>query len=384
MTEARAAFLSMGFRPLFLAAGTWSALAAALWLGALAGAIEIPSLFSPTLWHAHEMIFGFALAAIGGFLLTAIPNWTGRPPIRGVALALLFAAWVVGRIAVAFSAWTGPEIAAVLDLAYPVALAAIAFREIYASGNRRNLPVAGIVSVFVLADVLVHCESIGWAETGPLGMRLAIATLALLVTLIGGRVVPAFTRNWLAARGEGAQPAPFGGLDRAAIAATALAGLAWTIWPERLETGVLALAAGAIHAVRLLRWRFWRILSDPLLWVLHLGYFWLAAGFVLIGLALLTELATPTAALHALTAGAFGTMILAVMTRASLGHAGRELRAGAGTTACYLLVTAAVVLRVLAPAQPDLLFASGALWVAGYGLFVVLYMPLFVGRAPAE
>lgn len=384
MTENRVAFPGMGFRPMFLAAGTWSALAASLWLGALGGVIEIPSQFSPTQWHAHEMIFGFALAAIGGFLLTAIPNWTGRAPVQGVPLALLFAAWVLGRAAVTFSAETGPAVAAVLDLAYPVALTAIAFREIAAGGNRRNLPVAGIVSVFVLANVLVHCEAMGWAETGSLGLRLAIATLALLVTLIGGRVVPAFTRNWLASRGEGTQPAPFGRIDRAAILLTAIAGLAWTIWPERMETGVLSLAAGATHAIRLARWRFWRTLTDPLLWVLHLGYFWLAVGFVLIGLALVSEFGTPAAALHALTAGAFGTMILAVMTRASLGHAGRELVAGPGTIACYLLVTAAVLLRVLAPGQSDLLFASGVLWIAGYGLFAVLYLPLFMGAAPSE
>lgn len=378
-------FLQAGFRPLFLAAGAWSALAVGIWLATLAGVMDIPSALDPMTWHAHEMMFGFALAAVGGFLLTAIPNWTGREPVSGWPLGLLALAWMAGRMAMFFSAHMGPAATAIIDLAYPVALTAIAAREIIAGGNRRNLPVAGFVALLTLCNMLVHAESLGWTESASLGIRLSIATLALLLSVIGGRVIPAFTRNWLKSRDDGSDlPAEFGAFDKLTILLTAIAGPVWAAFPDRAETGWLALACGLAHGVRLLRWRGDRSLSAPLLWVLHLGYLWLAVGFVLIALAQLVPAIAASAALHALTGGAFGTMILAVMTRASLGHAGRDLIAGPGTTACYVLVTLAVLLRVAAPfftAATEFLFAAALFWIAGYGLFTALYLPIFLKRS---
>jgi uncharacterized protein involved in response to NO len=383
----KTAFLEAGFRPMFLAAGAWSALAVAIWLAALVGVIEIPSVLDPRAWHAHEMLFGFVLAAIGGFLLTAIPNWTGRNPVSGTELGLLALAWLAGRVAMFVSGYIGAEAAAVIDLAYPVALTAIAAREIVAGGNLRNLPVAGLIGLLTLSDMLVHVEALGWADTALLGLNLAIALVALLVSLIGGRVVPAFTRNWLKARGDDDGPAAFGLVDRLAILLTALAGPAWAVFPDRVETAWLALACGLMHFARVMRWRGARSLAAPLLWVLHLAYLWLATGFMLIGLAVLVPGIPPSAALHALTGGAFGTMILAVMSRASLGHAGRELVAGNGTVACYVLVTLAVVLRVTAPLFPSILeplFAAALFWIAAYGLFTVLYLPIFLQPKPGD
>lgn len=377
--------LRVGFRPFFLAGGVWSALAVVLWLGGLAGVVALPTAFDPSVWHAHEMLFGFVAAVIAGFLLTAIPNWTGRLPLRGPGLALLVGLWALGRVAVALSALTGPWAAAVLDLAFPAAFCAVVLREILAGRNWSNLPIAGVLAVLMASNLLTHLEPLGVAETAGLGLRLGIATVALLIVLVGGRVVPSFTRNWLAKRGEQRLPRPFGRLDRLAILSSLGAGLAWTLAPEAAISGVLALLAAALGAIRLAGWRGHRTLTEPLVWVLHLGTAWLVLGWALLGAAILIPGLDPASALHALTAGAMGTMTLAMMTRATLGHSGRALTAGVGTTLCYGLVGLAALTRVLAPLVPDaaaLLYAlSGLAWIGAFGLFVVLYAPLLTGPA---
>ena len=381
------AILAVGFRPFFLGAGLWAAGAVALWLAQLAGWPALPSAFDPIAWHAHEMLFGYVTAVIAGFLLTAIPNWTGRLPVCGRQLGGLFALWCAGRVAIGVSAWIGPAPAAALDLAFPAALCAVVLREIAAGGNWRNLPVAAIVAVLAASNGLVHLEVLGLAPTqylgADLGLRLGIAAVAVLIMLVGGRVVPSFTRNWLAKRGEAVLPRPFGRLDRLAVAATVAAGLAWTFAPEAPASGALALLAAALGGARLAGWRGHRTRAEPLVWVLHLGYAWLVAGFALMGAAVLVPALPQSAALHALTAGAMGTMTLAIMTRATLGHSGRALTAGPGTAAIYALVGAAALLRVLAPLtalDAALLFGlSGLAWIGAFALFVVLYGPLLVG-----
>ena len=375
--------LRIGFRPFFLAGGVWSALAVALWLGNLAGFVELPTAFDPAVWHAHEMLFGFVVAVIAGFLLTAIPNWTGRLPVRGRGLGLLAAIWILGRVAVGVSGLIGPLAAAVLDLAFPIAFCAVVLREVLAGRNWRNLPIVGILAVLAASNLLTHLEPIGLASTGGLGLRLGIATVAVLIALVGGRIVPSFTRNWLAKRGEQPLPRGFGRVDRLAIVATVAVGLAWGLVPEAPVTGVLALVAAGLGGVRLAGWRGQQTLAEPLVWVLHLGYGWLVLGWTLLGAAILLPEFDPASALHALTVGAMGTMTLAVMTRASLGHSGRPLHAGAGTTWCYGLVGLAALARVVAPLAPDgaaLLFGlSGLAWIGAFGLFVMLYAPLLTG-----
>ncbi len=385
------AILAVGFRPFFLGAGLWAAGAVALWLAQLAGWPALPSAFDPIAWHAHEMLFGYVTAVIAGFLLTAIPNWTGRLPVCGRQLGGLFALWCAGRVAIGVSAWIGPAPAAALDLAFPAALCAVVLREIAAGGNWRNLPVAAIVAVLAASNGLVHLEVLGLAPTqylgADLGLRLGIAAVAVLIMLVGGRVVPSFTRNWLAKRGEAVLPRPFGRLDRLAVAATVAAGLAWTFAPEAPASGALALLAAALGGARLAGWRGHRTRAEPLVWVLHLGYAWLVAGFALLGAAVLVPALPQSAALHALTAGAMGTMTLAIMTRATLGHSGRALTAGPGTAAIYALVGAAALMRVLAPLtalDAALLFGlSGLAWIGAFALFVILYGPLLVGRRRA-
>ena len=382
------AILERGFRPFFLAAGLWAAVAVVLWLAMIAGVFALPSALGPVDWHAHEMLFGYGAAAIAGFLLTAIPNWTGRLPVRGWRLALLVGVWAAGRLAVAISALTGVEAMAVIDVAFLLMFWATILREILAGRNWRNLIVAGLVGFLVVCNLLIHLEYLDVAETAAFGFRLAITDMLLLITLIGGRVVPSFTRNWLAKRGEKTLPSPFGRLDRVALAASLAAGLLWAFLPEGIVTGVVVLFAALANGLRLARWRGQKTLTEPLVWVLHLGYAWIVAGFALLAVSLLTSALPQTAAIHAFTAGTVGTMTLAVMTRATLGHTGRTLTAGPWTTAIYLLVTASGVLRVVSPIAADVETAvvalSGLSWIAAFSLFVAFYGALLAGRSARQ
>jgi len=383
------ALLQQGFRPFFLAAGLWAAGALILWPAMLTGAVALPTAFDPVTWHAHEMLFGFAGATIAGFLLTAVPNWTGRLPLQGLPLAGLAALWLAGRVAVAVSAWTSPPAAAALDLAFLAALLGAVAREILAGRNWRNLPVCLALATLLLANALTHLDALGLAATGPAGIRLGTAVLVALITLVGGRIVPSFTANWLKKRGETRLPAPFGRFDQATLLLTLAALLAWTMAPAGQLTAVAALAAGLANALRLARWRGHRTLAEPLVAVLHLGYAWIPAGLFLTDIgAWSPDLVPPVAGLHALTAGAIGTMTLAVMTRATLGHTGRALTAGRGTLVIYACVTLGALFRVVAPIAPDLpmLSLSALLWAGAFLLFAAVYGPLLcradLGRVP--
>jgi uncharacterized protein involved in response to NO len=378
-------FLQEGFRPFFLGAALWSALALCLWLGSLVGHVALPTAFDALTWHGHEMIFGFAVAAVSGFLLTAIPNWTGRLPLQGGPLAVLALTWLAGRAAVTVSAWIGAPLAAAVDLAFLILLLMAVLREVAAGRNWRNLPMPMALGLLIAANLLVHLEALDVAETAALGLRLAMSVLLMLIALVGGRIIPSFTRNWLAKRGVTPLPAGFGAVDKVALVAGAVGLAGWVAAAEPSITGAALIVAGLAAALRLARWRGYRTAAEPLVWVLHAGHGWLALGLFLLGLSHLWAAVPSAAALHALTAGAIGTMILAVMTRATRGHTGRALAAGLGTTSIYLLVTAAAALRVAAAVATGLylplLIASGAAWVGAFLLFMALYgMPLLTPR----
>jgi uncharacterized protein involved in response to NO len=358
----QAPVLSVGFRPFFLLSALWAALAVPVWLTAYvhgyAPRADLPAMF----WHAHEMVYGFGFAAVAGFMLTAIPNWTGRVPVRGVGLAVLALLWLAGRVALLL-----PAMFAIVDLAFGIALMAVVARELIAGRNWRNLPMLAALGLLVAGNVLFH---LGIDPT----CRLGIATLLMLIALVGGRIVPSFTRNWLAKRGPGTRlPAPESVLDRVALLVTLVALGAWVsgiaTWPAAI--------AGAALAARLARWRGLSTASEPLLFILHAGYAWLAVGLILLGLEI-----QPQAALHALTVGAIGTMTLAVMTRASLGHTGRALTADAATVAIYVLVTLAALMRVLSPlAGPHAVLVTsfaGLAWTAAFATFAFHYGRMLV------
>jgi uncharacterized protein involved in response to NO len=372
------AVLSAGFRPFFLLAALWAALAVPLWLAFFAGEIALTSALAPVVWHAHEVVYGYGVAVVAGFLLTAIPNWTGRLPLQGVPLAFLVLLWAMGRAASLLSGTLGAGAAAVLDLAFPLTFLAAVAREIMAGRNWRNLPILGALAVLLAGNLLVHLDALGIAATARLGNRIGVATLLMLITFVGGRIVPSFTRNWLAKeQPELAAPAPFGRVDRIAIAVTAIALALWAAVPDAAISPWAELAAGVAQALRLSRWRGEASLAEPLLWILHLGYGWLALGFLLLAANGLVPVMPQTAALHALTVGAIGSMTLAVMTRATLGHTGRSVTAGPGTTAIYVLVTLAALLRLGAPFATTgfllVLSLATAAWSGAFGLFVLLY-----------
>lgn len=370
--------LSAGFRPFFLGSAIWAAIGIPLWLAVYGGETSLPSLLSPFIWHVHEMVFGFAAAAVAGFLLTAIPNWTGRMPLQGRPLAVLVLLWALGRVGILVSGLIGGYTAAVADLAFPAAFLVTVAREITAGRNWRNLPMLLALSLLLLGNLLVHLEAIGVADTAALGNRLGIATLLMLISLVGGRIIPSFTRNWLMkSRPRARPPRPEGRFDHAILGVTALALISWVAAPDAVVTACGTIIAGGAIGLRMIRWRGLNTMREPLLFILHVGYGWLAVGFLLLGIDVLFDFLPATAALHALTVGAIGTMTLAVMTRASLGHTGRPLVAGWGTQAIYALVTLAAVLRVLSPLAGErmmlILWTAGIAWTAAFGLFAILY-----------
>jgi uncharacterized protein involved in response to NO len=373
------ALLRQGFRPFFLGAGGWALVAMVLWIAILQGTISLPTAFDPIAWHVHEMLFGFVTAAIAGFLLTAIPSWTGRMPLQGGPLAVLVGVWLAGRLAVGVSASIGAGSAAVLDLAFLALLLGVVLREILAGRNWRNLPMPGVLGVLLVANALMHADAAGLAATGPLGQRLGIAIVILLIGLVGGRIIPSFTLNWLKKRGESNLPASFGVLDRVALGLAAAALAMWVVAPESPIGGALLIAAGVASLIRLARWRGHLTLAEPLVWSLHLGFVWVGIGLLLVGLSVFLPDVSSAAGLHALTAGAMGSMTLAVMTRATLGHTGRLLTADRWT-----VVAAAAALRVAAPFLADvylpLLWASGLAWSTAFGLFVAHYGRLLLSR----
>ena len=256
------------------------------------GAVEPPTAFPPNIWHAHEMAFGYGGAVVAGFLLTAIPNWTGRLPLQGGPLGALVVLWFCGRLAVLFSSIIGLGASAVVDLAFPAAFLAVVAREIVAGRNWRNLPMVGALALLLIGNALTHSDALGFASVDGVGNRLGVATLLVLVSLIGGRIVPSFTRNWLVKQDPNtATPAQFDLVDRIALATTVIALLAWAFAPESGSTPWFELAAGGALAARLARWRGEKTLPEPLLWVLHLGYGWLSIGLLLLGLNGLTRAA---------------------------------------------------------------------------------------------
>jgi len=376
-------FLTQGFRTFFFAAGFWAAAALTFWILMLTTGLEAPSRFEPLAWHIHEMLFGFIMAAIAGFLLTAIPNWTQRLPVSGGPLALLAALWLLGRIACLVSAALPSWLAVAADLSFPATLVGVVAREIVAGRNWRNLPMVAPVALLGIANLLMHLEATGLPVPSGLGWRLGLAAVIVLVSVVAGRIVPSFTRNWLAKRQGAELPAPYGRIDQAALGALHAGLFGWAAFPSFSAIGALLLLGALLNLWRLLRWRGAATTAEPLLLILHLGYGWLVLGAGLLGASMLDDDLPQSAAVHALTAGAIGTMILAVMTRATRGHTGRDLRADRATGLIYILVNLAAASRVAAAFITawtlPLLIASACFWVAAFGGFLLRYGPMLLG-----
>ncbi|UYZ09463.1 NnrS family protein [Agrobacterium salinitolerans] len=372
------AIFSYGFRPFFLGGALWAIVAMVLWIAALSGFIDLGGDYGAPNWHAHEMLFGFASAVLAGFLLTAVPNWTGRLPVSGKPLVWLFALWCAGRLFLLVSETVGVVTAAAVDGLFLPALLAICAREVIAGRKWKDLKVLGGLLALSVANIVFHVAAIE-GDLSQIATRLAVSAYTVLVIIVGGRIVPSFTRNWLNRFGRTDFPVPYNGFDTAAIL-TGIAALAvWTIEPESIVAVPTALLAAFMHAARLIRWRGWTTWPEQVLVVLHVAYAFIPAGFITIALAALDVMDTRSV-LHILTVGVIGCMMLAVMTRASLGHTGRKLAASRVTIAAYVALIACALLRPAAEFFPGAmmhLYACSALfWIVGFGLFCVEYGPI--------
>ncbi len=375
------AFFSYGFRPFFLGAAVVAGVAVPAWVAMLAGIGDIEMVYPSREWHVHEMVFGFLPCVITGFLLTAIPNWTGRPPLKGLPLVLLFAVWVAGRLSLACP-WFPRFAAAFIDCAFFIVVAGIVWREIAAGKIWDRVPFGVLISLYAMANVLFHVLVSRGMETDP-AVRMALGPLLVLLTLIGGRITPGFSEDFFEERGIAKQPAPFSRFDGMSILLVVVAAITWAVQPQHLATGWILLAAGLANLIRLTRWHGWMTWREPLVFILHVGYAWLGLSLIILGGSILGFGLAPEDAVHALTTGAVGSMTLAVMTRATLGHTGRHKHAGPLTVLIYVLVNLGAIFRLLAPTSdmPTMvgLVMAAVCWSGAYLLFAVLYGPFLIG-----
>lgn len=386
------AFFSYGFRPFFLGAAVCAALVMSLWIAWLAAAASglpvawLMVAMAPHAWHAHEMVYGFGLAAVAGFLLTAVPNWTGAAPLNGRPLAILFVIWLAGRLALLLSARLPVALVAMLDLAFIPALGYVAARQLMVKPARRNmvfLALLALLALLTLANAAFHAHTLGLiGGDGLAGVRLGVLMLSLMIAIVGGRIIPAFTHNWLHLNAPaGPMPRKDPRLDAAAIAAFAAYAAAEAAGVPAIVIAALAMLAAILNAARLIGWRGLAARSSPIVFVLHAGYAWLVAGLALAAASHVTATVPRVLALHAFGTGAVGTMILAVMSRAALGHTGRPLVAAPSIVAAYWLVSLSAALRIAGPlavpsAAHAVLLLSGLAWVAAFAIFAAIYAPI--------
>lgn len=373
------ALFSYGFRPFFLGGAVWALLAMVLFLTGLSGAGFVPGGdYGLIAWHQHEMLFGFAPAVLAGFLMTAIPNWTGRMPLSGRPLMALAALWLAGRVLFALPSLAGMTATLLIEAAFLPVLAAVFLIELVAGKKWRDIKVVAIVGLLAVANVALHLAVLrGWGDASG-AARLAVAGYVMLVVIIGGRITPSFTTNWLRKRGARRLPHAFGRFDAGAAITSGAALVAWVTAPEGRLTALICLAAGLVNLIRLARWRGWATWREPLVLMLHLSWLMLAAGFLAQAGAAQGWISMP-AALHVFAIGVIGAEMMAVMARATRGHTARVLHASAVTCAAFAAIMAAAALRPLAELVGDydaMIRWAGGLWIAGWLLFLVEYAPM--------
>lgn len=380
----RSNLFAYGFRSSFLLAGIAALLLVPLWAWSFITGTARGSSWPPMLWHAHEMLFGFIASAMAGFLLTAVPSWTGQKGFSGRPLIVLASIWLAARVLIVSSALWPAVVIAAIDLAFLPALGVLVARPLLRSRSR-NTPLLAVLALFWLTDLVFQ---IGLIRNNPQlalhALHIGIDIMLVLVTVIGGRIVPSFTSAALRALGlpDPVHNSPV--LTGLAIAGMVSVAMSDVYWPESRVAGVIAAIAAGIQAARLLQWATWLTLRQPIVWVLHLAYAWLPVGLALKAVALLSGAAIAAFWLHALTIGALTTMILAVMTRASLGHTGRPLIANPLITLAYWLLTAAAAVRVFGLSALGLnyslvIISSASFWTIAFALFVLVYAPILWG-----
>ncbi|MFV0278004.1 MAG: NnrS family protein [Parahaliea sp.] len=387
MNQQPNALLSYPFRPFFVLAGAYAALAIAAWVASLAGLLQVLPAPPAPAWHAHEMLYGFVPAAIAGFLLTAMCNWTGARPLTGAPLAALLLLWLLGRSAMWLQPLLPPALVALVDGAFLPVVALYAAGVLWRAGNQRNLMLVLVLLALTTGNLLTHA-AILWQRPmlNTIGLTLGLDIIALLMVIIAGRITPAFSANWLRMRGDEIPPPAPEWINRLAIAGPVAMAIADVSGAPPAIIGAAALVAGLGNGLRLLYWQGWRTRAEPLLWILHLAYGFIVLALLLRSALLFGLLHNPSLWYHGLGAGGIGILILGVMTRVAMGHTGRPLSLLPGGLLIYLAVIAAAALRLAVAAGwlPYLggLLASGAAWVAAYGLFAVLYTPILSQPRP--
>ncbi len=368
--------LSKGFRPFFLLAPFWAMLALFIWVLMFAGIISLPTSFLSSDWHIHEMLFGYTSAVIAGFLLTAVPNWTGRFPISGWRLLLLALLWVLGRTVILFSSNLDAIIVLLADLSFLVILSLVIAREIIVGKNWRNLRILGLLACFTGANLYFHLEVIinGYADYS---IRLGLSIVLIMIMVIGGRIIPSFTRNWLVRFNQYDLPKPFNQFDIIVMIISAIALFSWIYIDQSIFVGLLLLLAGLVNLVRLYRWAGIKTYKEPMVLILHIGFLFIPLGFFAVAFAVFfPENLSEIAAIHLWTAGAIGMMTMAMMTRVSLAHAGQKPQADKFITAIYISLLLSVILRFgvdLSPSSSLLINISAILWMLAYFMFLVRY-----------
>ncbi|UTW58346.1 NnrS family protein [Kordiimonas sp. SCSIO 12603] len=380
------AIFAGSFRVFFFSAALWAIVSLGLWIMYLAAGMELVG--DVTSWHAHELIYGYGGAVVAGFAFTAIPNWTGRTPLRGGTLALMFGFWAVARLAAALMLFDiqTMNIASLSEILFFTMFVGLAAREVIAGGNKRNFKIIAVFVLFFLSALVANLNRLELLEVPFLPWQTGLAILLLLICIIGGRIIPAFTANWLKKKlvedgitnMDDQLPIMFDKFDVVVILFTVLTFVLFIAGYSDF-TLFASVAAMVLHVIRLMRWKGMKTFSSPIVLVLHISYLWVPIGFALLvlsGVGLIDE----TTALHAWTIGAMGSTTLAVMTRATLGHANLPLTDSAVLTAIYTAVNLAAALRIMAAFMYDhydmLIRASGGMWLLAFGLFVLKFGPI--------
>jgi uncharacterized protein involved in response to NO len=373
---------SKGFRPFFFVAAAFAVAAVPLWLLAFLGVFRPSAYLDPTYWHAHEMLFGYAMAVIAGFLLTAVGNWTGRETLVGPPLLALSALWLAGRIVITCAEFFPRWLPAATDLAFVPVLVVVLARPLAAARNKRNFVMLAILAALFVANLTTHLDVLGvlpgWRRRGCL---VAVDIVVLMILIISGRVFPMFTRNATGVASIRSVPI----LDALTVGAMALLVILDAAAPDVASTAIFAGVVGALAAARSVRWGARHSLRVPLSWILHVGYLWIPAGLGLRALSAVTASVPASTATHALTVGAIGALTLGMMSRVALGHTGRLLTVSRPVVAAFALVTLAAAVRVLgpivAPAQyRAAVFLAGTLWSGAFAAFLFVYAPILASR----
>lgn len=377
----KTAVLAYPFRPFFLLAGIYGALTIVAWMSYLFGGLALPLGWSSLHWHSHEMLFGFATAAISGFMLTAMCNWTGAPPLQAGGLLALVGLWLAGRIAMWTASYWPTGVVAIIDWLYLPVLGFYVLRVLLRYGNKRNLLLGVIILLLSLANLMMHTGFIsGAVHWLQLGQVAAFNVITLIMLVIGGRIIPLFSANWLRNRGANAAVVTTSPrLDRIALISTALLIPAAFFTQQPWLTAALALVAALSNGLRLYGWSGWSTRAEPLLWILHVGYGWIVVSLLLKSAAAM-QLVAPGVWQHALGVGAMGSLILGVMTRVALAHTGRALQLPDFALLIYLAISLAALARVLAALgwinySGGVMFAASC-WTLAFSLFVLIYWPI--------